>query len=72
MNTTVVNPIALRMAKTPEFWPSAVLTATRLNYVPYFFAFLVSEKYFTDKHEWVDIPEGQDIGTVGITDYAQV
>ena len=31
---------------------------------------LISAKYFTEKHEWVDV-EG-DVGTVGISDYAQV
>ncbi|KAL4235238.1 hypothetical protein ACF0H5_006876 [Mactra antiquata] len=29
------------------------------------------QKYFTEKHEWVDVPEGSNVGTVGITDYAQ-
>ncbi|XP_045193265.2 glycine cleavage system H protein, mitochondrial-like [Mercenaria mercenaria] len=31
----------------------------------------VLQKYFTEKHEWVDVPEGSTQGTVGITDYAQ-
>lgn len=32
----------------------------------------VAEKYFTEKHEWVDVVDGTSKGTVGITDYAQV
>ena len=35
-------------------------------------ALCFSEKYYTTDHEYIDVPEGQDIGTVGITDYAQV
>lgn len=31
-----------------------------------------AEKYFTEKHEWIDVPDGTEEGTVGITDYAQV
>ena len=31
-----------------------------------------SEKYFTEKHEWVDVDDSCSVGTVGITDYAQV
>jgi len=34
--------------------------------------FCFSEKYFTEKHEWIDVADGGNEGTVGITDYAQV
>jgi glycine cleavage system H lipoate-binding protein len=33
---------------------------------------MISEKYFTEKHEWIDVDDGNTQGTVGITDYAQV
>ncbi|XP_060557779.1 glycine cleavage system H protein-like [Ruditapes philippinarum] len=32
---------------------------------------IVLKKYFTEKHEWIDVDDGNTQGTVGITDYAQ-
>jgi glycine cleavage system H protein len=28
-------------------------------------------RYFTEDHEWIDVEDGDDTATVGITDYAQ-
>jgi glycine cleavage system H protein len=28
-------------------------------------------RYFTEDHEWIDVEDGEDTATVGITDYAQ-
>lgn len=28
-------------------------------------------RYFTEDHEWIDVDDGDDTATVGITDYAQ-
>jgi glycine cleavage system H protein len=28
-------------------------------------------RYFTEDHEWIDVEDGDDTATIGITDYAQ-
>lgn len=34
------------------------------------FKILVLDRFYTDKHEWIDVKD--NIGTIGISDYAQV